>query len=106
MSKLPARWQSSDQAIKAVQVAFDVEEEVLTAVRYAAFENNISNSDQIRQVLNLPTSSRTKRPRLTVTLSDADYALLAERFALPVDNRLEIKEQVLQALIQFARQRP
>lgn len=100
---LPPRWQSSDSAIKAVQVAFDVEEQVLNAVRRAAFDANISTSDQIRLVLDLPTSHKPKRPRLTVTLSDADYATLAERFALAMDNRLEIKERVLQALIEFSK---
>ena len=100
---LPPRWQSSDSAIKAVQVAFDVEEKVLNAVRRAAFDANISTSDQIRLVLNLPTSHKPKRPRLTVTLSDADYATLAERFDLPLEQRLEIKERVLQALIEFSK---
>ncbi len=99
---LPARWQSSDSAIKAVQVAFDVEEKVLNAIRQAAFDANISTSDQIRLVLDLPTAHKPKRPRLTVTLSDSDYVTLAERFALAADNRLEIKEQVLKALIEFA----
>ncbi|MGF6345838.1 hypothetical protein [Variovorax sp. W2I14] len=45
----PVRWQGSDEAIRAVQVAFDVEETVLEAVRKAAFEQHVSTSDQIRQ---------------------------------------------------------
>ncbi|WP_348945190.1 hypothetical protein ABHF33_00850 [Chitinibacter sp. FCG-7] len=101
---VPERWQSSDTAIKAVQVAFDVEEKVLNAVRRAAFDAHISTSDQIRLLLDLPTSHKPKRPRLTVTLSDVDYATLAQRFGLPAENRLEIKERALQVLIGFARQ--
>lgn len=98
----PARWQSSDAAIKAVQVAFDVEEKVLETVRRAAFEENRSTSDQIRQLLGLPTASRPKRPRLTVSLTAADYALLAGRYGLAEDDRLAIKERVTRELIDFA----
>ncbi|WP_255991321.1 hypothetical protein [Chitinolyticbacter albus] len=101
--KLPPRWESSAPAIHAVQVAFDVEEEVLQAVRRAAFDNNLSNSDQIRQVLGLAVTSRPKRPRLTVTLSEEDYAALGQRFGLTPEQRLEIKERVLRELLAFAR---
>lgn len=98
----PARWQSSDAAIKAVQVAFDVEEKVLETVRRTAFEENRSTSDQIRHLLGLSTASRPKRPRLTVSLTVADYAVLGERYGLAVDDRLAIKERVTRELIDFA----
>lgn len=98
----PPSWQSSDEAIKAVQIAFDVEEVVLETVRRVAFESNRSTSDQIRFLLGLPTSSRPKRPRLTVSLTGADYEVLATRYGLPVDDRLSIKEKVTQELVEFA----
>ncbi len=101
----PARWESSDDAIRAVQVAFDVEEAVLDAVRTAAFENNLSSSDQIRQLLGLSTSMRPKRPRLTVSLAPADYELLAQRYGVAADDRLVIKEKVTEELIRFAQRR-
>ncbi|MDO5289078.1 MAG: hypothetical protein Q4F13_05520, partial [Pseudomonadota bacterium] len=78
----PPRWQGADQALRAVQVAFDVEEAVLEAIRVAAFHANVSTSTQIRHVLGLPVAERPKRPRLTVTLSADDYALLADRYGL------------------------
>ena len=99
---VPERWQSSAGAIKAVQVAFDVEERVLTAVRRAAFDNNLSASEQIRQVLGLPVATKPKRPRLTVSLSDEDYQLLAERYGIAPERKLEIKEKVTADLILFA----
>jgi hypothetical protein len=98
----PSRWKGSDEAIKAVQVAFDVEEAVLDAVRTAAFRNNLSTSDQIRHLLDLSTATRPKRPRLTVSLSAADYEVLAGRYGLSVDDRLAIKEKVTEELIRFA----
>lgn len=102
VARKPARWKGSDEAIKAVQVAFDVEEAVMEAVRTAAFHSNLSQSDQIRKLLSLPTSERPKRPRLTVTLSGEDYELLARRYGLPADDRLSIKQRVTEELIQFA----
>lgn len=98
----PARWKGSDDAIKAVQVAFDVEEAVMEAVRRAAFEHQVSPSDQIRRLLSLPTAERPKRPRLTVTLSADDYALLGQRYGLAAEDRLTIKEKVTEELIRFA----
>lgn len=102
VTRKPARWSGSDQALRAVQVAFDVELAVMDAVRTAAFHNHLSTSDQIRQVLDLPVSTRPKRPRLTVSLTAHDYALLARRYGLKEDDRLAIKERVTQDLIRFA----
>ena len=103
VAKKPARWKGSDDAIKAVQVAFDVEEAVMEAVRGAAFHNHLSPSDQIRQLLSLPTTERPKRPRLTVTLSPDDYVLLGRRYDLPAEDRLAIKQRVTEELIRFAK---
>ena len=98
----PGRWTGSDEAIRAVQVAFDVEASVLEAVRRAAFESNLSTSDQIRKVLGLTVARRPTRPRLTVSLTPADYETLGARYGLPADDRLAIKERVTDALVAFA----
>jgi hypothetical protein len=102
----PARWRRSDEALKAVQVAFDVEAAVLEAVRCAAFENDLSSSDQIRKILGLATPRRhPKRPRLTVSLTPNDYDTLGQRYGLNAEDRLAIKERVTQELIDFARRK-
>lgn len=110
VARKPARWQRSDEALRAVQVAFDVEQQVLEAVRAAAFENHLSTSDQIRRLLDLPTPTRPKRPRLTVSLTAADYEVLGARYGVEPDDRLAIKERVTEELIRFAgrgkRQKP
>jgi hypothetical protein len=102
VARRPARWQGSDDALRAVQIAFDVEAAVLEAVRRAAFERNLSTSDQIRRILGLSVSRHPKRPRLTVTLTPEDYATLAARYGLDARDRLAIKERVTQELIEFA----
>lgn len=103
-SKRPPRWQSSDRAIRAVQIAFDVEAEVLNAVRTAAFNNDLSTSDQLRLVLGLEVIRKPKRPRLTVSLSPEDYAVLGERYGVDPSDALAIKEKALADLIAFTRQ--
>lgn len=102
MSTKPDRWRSTDEAIRAVQVAFDVESTVLEAVRRAACESGLSTSDQIRMVLGLDVQRRPQRPRLTVSLTPADYVLLAQRYGLAPEDRLAIKEHVTRDLITFA----
>jgi len=106
VARKPARWKGSDDALRAVQVAFDVEEAVMEAVRGAAFQNNLSPSDQIRRLLALPTPERPKRPRLTVTLSADDYDVLGQRYGLSPEDRLAIKEKVTEELIRFAAKGP
>lgn len=106
MVKTSSRWTSSDDAIRAVQVAFDVEMKVIEAVRYAAWENQLSPSDQIRKILDLPCLGKPVRPRLTVSLNDADYALLAERFGITLEDKRAVKDALHQALIAFAEQYP
>lgn len=102
----PVRWQGSEPALRAVQVAFDVEEAVMEAIRVAAFHANVSTSTQIRSVLNLPVAARPKRPRLTVTLDTGDYTLLAGRYGLAPDDRLGIKEAATRELIAFVEHVP
>jgi hypothetical protein len=106
ISRKPVRWKGSDEALRAVQVAFDVEQAVLEAVRAAAYQNNLSTSDQIRRLLALPTARRPVRPRLTVSLNAEDYAMLADRFGLDREDRLAIKERVAAELMRFATARP
>lgn len=102
MVRSSSRWSGSDAALRAVQVAFDVETQVIDAVRLAAFKSQLSTSDQIRKILGLPYSSKPVRPRLTVSLSDADYALLAERLGVDAADRRHIKEMLHEQLITFA----
>ena len=99
--KLPEKWQSSVKAVKAVQVAFDMDEKIQLAIRKQALEAGISPSEQIRDILGLPTNKSPKRPRLTVSLSSDDYELLAEKYALLSEQQLEIKKKLMDDLINY-----
>ncbi len=97
--KIPEKWQSSIKAVKAVQVAFDMDEKIQIAIRKEALYAGFSPSDQIRTILGLPTSKRPKRPRLTVSLSPDDYQVLAEKYGLEPDQQLEIKKRLMEELV-------
>ncbi len=99
--KIPEKWQSSVKAVKAVQVAFDMDEKIQLSIRKQALEAGISPSEQIRDILGLPTNKRPKRPRLTVSLSAEDYALLGEKYSLSAEQQLEIKKKLMDDLINY-----
>jgi hypothetical protein len=98
--KIPEKWSSSIKAVKAVQVAFDIDEKIQFEIRKKALEAGLSPSDQIRSILGLPTNRRPKRPRLTVSLSPQDYEILAEKYQLEPQQQLEIKRKLMDDLVQ------
>lgn len=100
--ELPEKWQSSQKAMKAVQVAFDMDEKIQYKIRKAALDNNLSPSEQIRDILGLTVNKRPKRPRLTVSLNAQDYTVLAARYGLKAEQQLEIKKQVIEDLVNFS----
>tara|TARA_R110002050_G_scaffold282617_2_gene430634 strand:- start:2159 stop:2488 length:330 start_codon:yes stop_codon:yes gene_type:complete len=98
--KMPEKWQSSIKAIKAVQVAFDMDEKIQLSIRKQALDAGLSPSDQIRDILGLAINKRPKRPRLTVSLAPDDYQALAEKYGLKAEQQLEIKRKLMDELIE------
>lgn len=98
---MPEKWQSSVKAIKAVQVAFDMDEKIQLSIRKQALEAGLSPSDQIRDILGLTINKRPKRPRLTVSLAPDDYQVLAEKYGLQAEQQLEIKRKLMDELIDY-----
>lgn len=101
---LPEKWQSSQKAMKAVQVAFDMDEKIQYTIRKAALDNNLSPSEQIRDILGLIVNKRPKRPRLTVSFNTQDYIDLADKYGLQPEQQLEIKKLVIDDLVNFSNQ--
>tara|TARA_R110001583_G_scaffold12280_12_gene54694 strand:+ start:14890 stop:15219 length:330 start_codon:yes stop_codon:yes gene_type:complete len=99
--KMPDKWQSSIKAIKAVQVAFDMDEKIQLSIRKQALDAGLSPSDQIRDILGLSINKRPKRPRLTVSLAPDDYQVLAEKYNLKAEQQLEIKRKLMDELIKY-----
>jgi hypothetical protein len=101
--KMPEKWQSSIKAIKAVQVAFDMDEKIQLSIRKEALDAGLSPSDQIRDILGLPVNKRPKRPRLTVSLALEDYQVLAKKYDLKAEQQLEIKRKLMDELIEHVK---
>ncbi len=97
-SKQPEHWKKESKAIKATQIAFDISTEAQKRLKLKAINNDLSPSDQMRQILGLP-SKKPVRPRLTISLSSDDYQLLAEQYGLKSDDRLAIKERAAKDII-------
>ncbi|ARU54278.1 MAG: hypothetical protein MI864_10115 [Pseudomonadales bacterium] len=103
MIKKVERWEKEKTAAKATQVAFSVSEDVQIAVREEALHHHLTPSDQIRRILGLPYSGKPVRPRLTVSLHEDDFALLAEQFDLPPSDHLAIKKKAAEAIIEYVK---
>lgn len=100
--KLPEKWKKSSKAVKAVQVAFSLDETIQRKIRRSACLQDISPSDMIRSIVQLPTSAPPKRPRLTASFTPQDYEELAKRYGIDATDTLEIKKKVMEELIKYA----
>lgn len=98
------KWQKEKKAIKATQVAFDISAEAQILIKKEALSNRLNPPDQIRKILGLPYNKKPQRPRLTVTLKEEDFALLAEKYDLDVEDQTAIKEKVSEELLEFAKE--
>ena len=105
-SRLPSRWQSEERAVRAVQVAFDVGEEVQRILRREAAELGISPADRVRQLLGLPVARKPQRPRLTVSLTREDFVELAGRFGVDQSDHQSIRRLAAEQVIGQLQKRP
>lgn len=101
--ELPEKWRKEGKAVRAVQIAFDLEEEIQRNIRQEALDLGINPSDRIRQILGLSMIRKPKRLRLSISLSDEDFAELAEQFDLDVSDRVKIKHHAAQQLIRHVK---
>jgi len=103
---LPPKWRSSDKAVRAVQVAFYVDEQVQQNIRQSACLQGVSPSDMIRNIIKLPVTAPPKRPRLTASFTPHDYQILAKRYQLDASDTLNIKRKVMAELIGHSQNKP
>jgi hypothetical protein len=99
------KWDKEKRSIKAVQVAFDLGNEVNQQIRFEALEQGINPSDRVRQILGLPVNARPVRPRLSISLSETDFALLAARFTVAANDRLKIRQIAAEKLVEHLHER-
>lgn len=93
-------WEESAKTLKAVQVAFEMEQRIALTIREMALTSGLTPSDQIRKIIGL-SYSLPKRPRLTVSLSAEDYQVLGLRYNIDPSDTLAIKRAIMGMLIGF-----
>ncbi|MEJ2407144.1 MAG: hypothetical protein P8171_23250 [Candidatus Thiodiazotropha sp.] len=98
----PKRWSESDKAIRATQVAFDVDNEIIDTVKTQACHKGVTPSDMIRLILGLEVTAKRVRPRLTMSLKEQDYQELADKYGLNPEERLAIKAKIIEEIRDFA----
>lgn len=96
-------WSKEERAVQAVQMAFDLSNEIQRAFRVSAALQDVSTANMVRKVLQLPYRKNRVRPRLTVTLHDDDFEILAQKYGLAADDRVAIRQKVAEELQTFAR---
>ena len=98
INNIPQSWAESKKSIRAVQVIFELEQQESRALRIKAIERNLSPSDYIRDIIGLPRK-KPIRPRLSISLSEDDYKILATRYNLNTDEKNLIRAKIKQELI-------
>ena len=93
------KWTEERHAVKAVQIAFDVGDEVNRRIRFEALERGINPPDRIREILGLSVNRKPQRPRLSISLNDDDFQALGEVFGVDPDDRLRIRQLAAERLI-------
>lgn len=96
--KVPSAWKKSDKNIKAVQVIFELEQVQSRALRIHAIEQDLSPSDYIRDIVGLPRK-KPVRPRLSISLSQDDYEVLAHRYKLDSMAKADIRKCMKEELV-------
>jgi len=102
MAKKPD-WSKEEQAVQAVQLAFDLSNDIQRAFRVSAALQDMTTADMVRKVLQLPYRKNRTRPRLTITLRDEDFEVLAKKYGLDPNDRAAIRQRVAGELQAFAR---
>ena len=91
-------WRNEKKAIKATQVAFDISTEAQKKLKLMATQNDLSPSDQMREILGLPRK-KPVRPRLTISLTPEDFKILGDYYGLDPADKLAIKEKAAEQII-------
>lgn len=100
--KVPTSWKKSDKNIRAVQVIFELEQQQSRALRIRAIEKDLSPSDYIRDIVDLPRK-KPVRPRLSISLSEEDYEILAKRYQLKPTEKSKIRERIKEELVKASK---
>ena len=98
MARKTERWAEQKDAIRATQLAFDLSVSVQKHIKKMAIDEQLTPSDMIRTILGLDVRTKKTRQRLTVSLNENDFRLLAKKYELESGDHVEIKKMVAKEL--------
>lgn len=100
--ELPEKWKDEVKAIKAIQVAFDLDEKLQYVIRREALDMDITPSERMRQILGLTSNKIPQRPRLSISLKPEDFNTLANRYNVETTDKRSIKQKASLEIQQYA----
>ena len=95
--KLSDKLSKKLEKVKAVSIAIDLGEKMGRRLRVEAAFEGVSPQDQLRKMIGL-SFKKPQRPRITLSLREKDYVLLAKRYEIKLDNKNDIKKRVVQEI--------
>ena len=96
-SKGSTRFQAERTALGKIQVHFEFQQALMHKIRIAAAAENLSYADYVRKLVGLPYA-KIQRPRISLSFSDSDLRILAERYAKPNADPQVLKRCVLEEI--------
>ncbi len=90
----PSRFDAERRALGKIQMHFEFRQAVMRKVRMAAAASNLSYSDYVRKAVGLPYA-KIQRPRISLSFSEADLRLLAERYGEAASEPVALKRRVM-----------
>ena len=97
------KWDKEKAAAAAIQIAFDLGVDTQTVIKKKALDEHLNTPDFIRKILGLQYKNKPVRPRLTLSLSDDDFDVLAAAYGIDPKDRLKVKELAAEQLVQYAK---
>ena len=91
----PERFQAERRALRKVQLHFEFQQALMQRVRMAAAAENLTYADFVRKLVGLPYA-RIQRPRISLSFSEEDLALLAGRYRAPAGELALLKQRVME----------
>jgi len=86
-------WDKQRNALNKIQVNFEFTERTNNDLRHEAVERKTNPSDLVRSIVGL-SSKDMVRQRVGLSLSDEDFAYLAKRYGLAIEDKKSIREKM------------
>ncbi len=95
--KLSDKLSKKLEKVTAVSIAIDLSEKMGRRLRVEAALEGMSPQDQLRKMVGL-SFKKPQRPRVTLSLREEDYILLAKRYKINSCNKNDIKKRVMEEI--------